>query len=425
MAATNLRHIEAIIEELREGDLITDLFRRALEAALGAIMESEVEELTGAEYGQRSEERRTQRNGYRKRRFDTGLGTSLLQIPKLRQGSYLPSFLTAYKRSDDALVLAVAECFRQGVSTRKVEAVARALGVESLSKSTASKMSTALDAQVEAFRKRPLPVAPYVYVDARYEFVRANSRTVKMAVLIALGVREDGGREVLGFDVAPVENAPFWGDFLRVLKKRGLRGVRLLISDAHEGLRKAIGEVFPEARWQRCKTHFLRNLGGRIVQKKRPALLSLAKTIFEQDTPDEARRQRRLVAELYREAGFGQAADLLESAEEVLTYLEFPREHWTKLHSTNVLERLNRELKRRTRVVSIFPNQASLERLTGALLLEEHEEWMVARRFISERSMRLLKSPEVQLQEMAPLTAGLLVASPEAVSQSRAGELRS
>ena len=410
MADTTLRHVHALLEEIRNDGMPKHILKRALEAVLSTLMEDEVTEQTGAEYGERSELRAVRRNGYRDRTFHTGLGTSLLQIPKLRQGTYMPSFLKANQRSDDALVMAVAECYHQGVSTRKVEAIAQALGVESLKKSTVSRMAEALEPQVEAFRLRDLPACPYVYVDARYEHVREDHRVQKMAVMIAIGVREDGIREVLGYRVARVENAAFWADFLLDLNKRGLSGVKLVISDAHEGLKRAIGEAFPSGIWQRCKVHFLRNLSGRIPRKKRPALVSLAKTIFEQDTAEEAREQREIVVEFYRRAGMHEAANFLAESEDVLRYMDVPTEHWTKLHSTNVLERLNREIKRRTRVVSIFPNRKSLERLVGALLLEEHEEWMVGRRYISERSMRLLKTNAEQLEEMAP-GGGLLLAA--------------
>jgi len=411
MADTRLRQIEAFVEEIQREGMPLDVLRRGLEAALAAVMEAEVTESAGAGYGERSEARLTRRNGYRQRTFQTGLGTSVLEIPRLRQGSYLPSFLRAHQRSDDALVMAVAQCYHQGVSTRNVEAVAQALGIENLSKSTVSRMAERLDPQVKAFRERKLDECPYVFLDARYEHVRENHRVQKMAVMIAVGVRWDGIREVLGYAVARVENEAFWEDFLKELKSRGLHGVKLVVSDGHEGLKAALLKVFPGSLWQRCKVHFLRNLSGRIPRKKRAAMVSLAKTIFEQDSPEEARQHRELVVSIYRKGGLHEAADFLEDSEEVLTYMEMPREHWTKLHPTYALERLNRELKRRTRVVSIFPNRLSLSRLVGALLLEEHEEWMVGRRYISERSMKLLKTPAEQLDELVPGAGVLLEAA--------------
>ena len=408
MADTSLRQIEAFVEEIRREGAPLDVLRRGLEAALAAVMEAEVTELAGAEYGERSEARVARRNGYRRRTFQTGLGRSMLEIPRLRQGSYLPSFLRAHQRSDDALVMAVAQWYHQGVSTRNVEAIVQALGVESLSRSTVSRMAERLDPQVKAFRERRLGECPYVFLDARYEHVREDHRVQRMAVMIAVGVRWDGIREVLGYAVARVENEAFWEDFLKELKGRGLRGVKLVVSDSHGGLKAAIRRVFPGSLWQRCKVHFLRNLSGRIPRKKRAAMVSLAKTIFEQDSPEEARQHRELVVSIYRKTGLHEAASFLEDSEEVLTYMEMPREHWTKLHSTNALERLNRELKRRTRVVSIFPNRQSLSRLVGMLLLEEHEEWMVGRRYISERSMKLLKTPAEELDELVP-GAGVLL----------------
>jgi transposase-like protein len=410
VADVSLRHVQELVNEVLEGgkEQFEPLLRRALKAALSALMEGEVTEQIGAGYGERSSERVTHRNGYRQRRFDCGLGSLSLNVPRIRQGSYFPSFLTARERSDDALRLALAECFVQGVSTRKAEAIAQALGIESLSKSTASRMAERLDPQVEAFRKRCLPACPYVWVDARYEFVREDHAVRKFAVLVALGVRQDGVREVLGMQVSRVENEAYWADFLADLRHRGLRDVRLVVSDAHEGLKRAIAKVLPGALWQRCKVHFLRNLGSRMPKRKRPALLSLAKSIFAQDSLEAALSHRRKVVELFLEAGQLDAAELLESADEVLTYMQFPQAHWSKLHSTNVVERLNRELKRRTRVVSIFPNRASLLRLVGALLLEEHEEWAVGRRYISERSMKQLQSPRDQLEDLSPGASRLL-----------------
>lgn len=410
MAKISLRHVEGFVKDFVEHGELEGLLRRALEASLCAIMEGEVTEQVGAGYGEQSPNRVTSRNGYRDRRYDTPVGTIDLRVPKLRQGSYQPSFLKAHQRSDDALCLALVECFRQGVSTRNAEAIARSLGIESLSKSTVSRMLERLDPMVEEFRHRTLPECAYVYVDARYERVREDHAVRKVAVLIAIGVRVDGAREVLGFDVARVENRAFWSDFLRDLRKRGLEGVKLMISDAHEGLRRAIEDVFPDSQWQRCKVHFLRNLGSRLPKKRRGAIIALTKTIFEQDDIASAREQRREVARVMRKTGLGDAARFLEETDDVLTYLNFPAEHRTKLHSTNAIERVNRELKRRTRVVSIFPNRASLIRLTGALLLEEHEEWLVGRRYISETSMKKLRSLEEELEAMSPGSSKILTA---------------
>ena len=393
----SLRHVMTFVKDiLGDGDS-KDMMRRGLEAMLATLMEVEVTEEIGAEHSQHSTTRTNQRNGYRSRQFQTGLGTSSLRIPKIRKGSYFPSFLAAYKRSDDALLAAVAMCYLQGVSTRNVQQVASALGVEHMKKSQVSAICARLDPMVDAFQNRELGEFPYLILDARYENVRENGHIHKVAVLVALGVRRDGMREVLGLAVERVENEAYWDAFINSLRDRGLKGVKLVVSDAHEGLRRAIEKRLPSAKWQRCRVHFMRNLSQRLPKKKRLAIVALAKTIFAEESLEDAKTQRREVVTIIRNAGYEDAADFLAETNEVLTYMEFPKDHWTKLHSTNLIERLNRELKRRTRVVSIFPNRAALVRLAGALLLEEHEEWLVGRRFIAEHSMATLYSPAEQL----------------------------
>lgn len=406
---STMRHLDALLKGvLDNSNDLNGLLRRALEAALAAIMEAEVEQITNAPHGVATPDRQTRRNGYRTRRFDTGLGSLHLQIPKVRKGNYFPSFLQARQRSDQALIAAIAQCYQQGVSTRNVEAIAQALGVDELDENTVSRMAQTLQPMVDAFKNRLLPACPYVFLDARYEFVREDHEVQRMAVLIAIGVREDGIKEVLGYAVARTEHQNYWADLLRELKRRGLRGVKLVISDAHDGLKGAIRQEFAGSKWQRCKVHWFRNLAGYLPQKKRAALMTLAKTIFEQETQEEALVQRREVSKVYRQAKCEEAADFLESTVSMLTYMSFPMAHWRKLHSTNVVERLNRELKRRTRVVSIFPHRASLDRLVGALLLEEHEEWKIGRRYIAERSMAELKSMEEQLEALVPGASQLL-----------------
>ncbi|MCB9672356.1 MAG: IS256 family transposase [Alphaproteobacteria bacterium] len=389
--------MEEFVDAMMDGRDIKAVLREGLVAVLHAVMENEATQVTGAEFGERSEERVTRRNGTRERSFQTGLGTIQLRIPKVRSGHYTPSFLPAYKRSDDAVIAAVAACYHQGVSTRNVEAIMRELGVENMKKSQVSDIAKRLDEQVSEFRRRELGEFPYVWLDARYENVRENHAVRKVAVLVAIGVRRDGMREVLGFDVARVENEAFWEDFIGSLQERGLRGVKLCVSDAHGGLRAAIEKRLPSAKWQRCRVHFMRNLASRVTKRHRAPCLALVKTIFAQDSHKAALEQRTAVVEAFRKANQRDAADFLESTDDMLTYMEFPESHWPKLHSTNVVERQNRELKRRTRVVSIFPNRASLERLVGALLLEEHEEWLVARRYIAEVSMDALYTPAEQL----------------------------
>lgn len=395
--SSSMRHVVDFVKAfMREGET-KELLKKGLEAALSTLMEVEVSALTGAEHGERSVERVASRNGYRERTLQTGLGSSVLRIPKLRSGCYFPSFLVGYKRSDDALLAAVATCYIEGVSTRNVGPVMQALGVEHMSKSQVSAICAGLDPMVKAFQSRDLGEYPYVWLDARYENVREDGRIHKVAVMVALGVRKDGVREVLGTAVERTEHETYWDRFLQSLVARGLRGVRLVITDAHSGLRRALERALPAARWQRCRVHFMRNLAGMLPKRKQPALLALAKSIFAVDSHAEALKARAEVAELFRRAGQADAARFIEETDEVLTYMEFPPEHWSKLHSTNFVERINRELKRRTRVVSIFPNRASLARLMGALMLEEHEEWLVGRRYISEASMGALYSPLEQL----------------------------
>ncbi len=406
----SVRPFQAFVNSLLNDDRTGTFLKKALEAALAAVMEAEVTELTAADYRARDSARVNSRNGYRDRTFQTGLGTHELRIPKLRQGTYMPSFLASRQRSDSALVAALATCYHQGVSTRNVEAIAQALGVHSMKKSTVSAMAKTLDPPIQAFRTRELPECPYVFLDARYERVREDHAIRKVAVLVAIGVRTDGQREVLGFGVARTENDAYWRDFIDGLVARGLRGVKLAISDAHAGLRKAISEGLPSAAWQRCKVHFLRNLGARFSKKHRPMMLSLAKSIFACDTLESALQQRRKVVELYQQANQHEAARFLEGCDDALAYLQFPANHQSKLHSTNLVERINRELKRRTRVVSIFPNRASIERLVGALLLEENDEWLVSRRYISEESMKQLLSPKQRLESEVPGGSDLIAA---------------
>ena len=324
MASENpsLRHVEALVNQVMGEEPVQNLLRQGLEAVLKAIMEAEVTEITGVTHGQRAgDERKTHRNGYRTRTFQTGLGTSYLQIPKVRQGTYFPSFLRAHKRSDDALLVAIASCYQQGVSTRNVEAIAQALGIDSMKKSQVSDIIQSLDPQVKAFQERPLGGFTYVWFDARYEHVRENHQVHKVAVLVGIGVREDGMREVLGFQVQRVENLAYWDDFLRGLVERGLTGVRLAISDAHEGLRGAIEKRLPAAQWQRCRVHFMRNLAQRVGKRQRPALMAVVKTIFAQESHEKALAQRQLVAASLRRSGLEEVALFLETTDAVLTYL--------------------------------------------------------------------------------------------------------
>jgi putative transposase len=322
------------------------------------------------------------------------VGSLELQIPKLRQGSYFPSWLEPRRRAEQALVAVIAEAYVQGVSTRKVEAVVQALGISGLSKSEVSRLAASLDEQVDAFRTRRLDaVYPYVWVDARYEHVRDGGRVVSMAVVVAYGVRADGVREVLGLDVGLSEDVEFWRSFFQSLVARGLRGVQLVISAAHPGLKRAIAEVFVGAAWQRCRVHFMRNLLARVPKKAQAMVAAAVRPIFQQADRTAAQRQLREVCTALA-TQFPHAVALLEEAEEeIFTFYDFPAEHRRQIYSTNPLERLNKELKRRSAVVGIFPNRAAVIRLLGALLMEQNDEWLVGRHYFSETSMHKVLHP--------------------------------
>ena len=382
-------------DALRKGEEAErDPLREIVRWAVQELMEAEVSAQIGAGRYERSDERVTQRNGYRPRTWDTRVGSLELQIPKLRQGSYWPSWLEPRRRAEQALVAVVAEAYVQGVSTRKVEALVQALGIAGLSKSEVSRLAGSLDEQVDAFRTRRLDAEyPYVWLDARYEHVRENGRVVSMAVVVAYGVRADGVREVLGLDVGLSEDVVLWRMFLQGLVARGLHGVQLVISDAHVGLKQAIREVFVGAAWQRCRVHFMRNLLARVPKTAQAMVAATVRTIFQQPDRTTAQRQLREVCTTLR-ARFPQAVALLEEAEEeVFTFYDFPLEHRRQIYSTNPLERLNKELKRRSAVVGIFPNRAAVLRLLGALLAEQNDEWLVGRHYFSETSMHKLLHP--------------------------------
>ena len=378
-----------------------DTLREGIRVLSQALMETEVSGLIGAERYERSDERSSYRNGYRKRSWDTRMGTIELAIPKLRSGSYFPSLLEPRRRAEKALQAVVQEAYVHGVSTRKVDAVLKALGLDGMSKSEVSRICVQLDSEVEAFRARRIEGEhPYLWIDATYHKVRQDGRVQSMATVVAIGVTSDGERQVLGIDAGPSEDAAFWTSFLRGLVKRGLRGVRLAISDAHEGIKKALSKVLSGATWQRCRVHFMRNLLATIPHTAREAVAAIVRTIFAQ--PDHATAMAQLqkvVAGL--ESRFSQAAALLEeAAEDILAHRHFPYEHRRQLHSTNPLERLNKEIKRRSNVVGIFPNRAALLRLTGAILAEQDDEWSVAeRRYFSAESMRLLERPLLDAPE--------------------------
>ena len=370
-----------------------DVLREGIRVLAQALMETEVAGLIGAERYERTGERGGYRNGYRMRTWDTRVGTIELAIPKIRPGSYFPSLLEPRRRAERALLAVVQEAYVHGVSTRKVDELMKALGLDGVSKSEVSRICAELDGEVEAFRSRAISAEhPYLWIDATYHKVRQDGRVQSMATVVAIGVTADGERQILGVDAGPSEDGAFWTAFLRTLIKRGLRGVRLVISDAHEGLKKAVSTVLSGVSWQRCRVHFMRNLLATVPHAAREPVAAVVRTIFAQPDHASALGQLRKVADGLR-ARFAQAATLLEdAAEDILAHRHFPPEHRVRLHSTNPLERLNKEIKRRSAVVGIFPNRASLLRLVGAILAEQDDEWAVCdRRYFSAESMKMLK----------------------------------
>jgi len=371
------------LKELVEKGSDTDLLREMISFVTGRMMELEVESLTGAGHGERSGDRLTHRNGYRMRNWETRCGTVPVAIPKLRKGSYLPSFLDARRASEKALVAVIQEAYVQGVSTRSVDELVKSMGMSGISKSQVSRLCEDIDVRVKAFLNRPIEGSwPYLWIDATYVKVREGGRIVSVAVIIAVGVNTDGRREVLGMAVGPSEAEPFWTSFLRSLTARGLRGVKLVISDAHEGLKAAAKKVL-RATWQRCRVHFMRNALANVNAKQRGMIAAAIRTAFTQETEKEAHAEFRAVADRLRER-FPRVSKVMDDAEyDVLAYMSFPKNHWSQIHSTNPIERLNLEVKRRTNVVQIFPNEDAIVRLVGALLLEQNDEWAVSRRYMS------------------------------------------
>ena len=376
------------LAELIEKGSDSDLLRDMIQFVCQRMMEFDVEGRCNAALGERKPgERTTQRNGYRDRDWETRAGTIPLRIPKLRQGSYFPGFLEPRRTAEKALAAVIQEAYVQGVSTRNVDALVKAMGMGGISKSEVSRLCAEIDEKVTAFRERSIEGDwPYLWIDATYVKVREAGRIVPVAVIIAVGVNTDGRREVLGLSIGASEAEPFWTAFLRSLMRRGLRGVKLVISDAHEGLKAACAKVL-KATWQRCRVHFMRNVLGTGAKGQRRVGSAMIGTIFAQDGAEAAHTQWRTVADQLRPR-FPRAAELMDRAEhDVLAHMTFPREHRSKLHSTNPLERLNGEVKRRTEVVGIFPNEAAIYRLVGALLLEQTDEWTIQRRYLTLETM--------------------------------------
>jgi transposase-like protein len=373
----------------------SDFLREGITVLTQLLMELEVTEKIGAERYQHSPERVTQRNGYRERTWETRVGEIPLRIPKLRQGVYYPDFLEPRRRTEQALVAVIQEAYIAGVSTRKVDDLVQGLGLSGVDKSKVSRVCRDLDEVVTGFRNRTLePSYPYLWLDALYVKVRQNHRIVSMAVVIAIGVRETGEREILGVDIGASEEASFWMAFLRALVARGLKGVALVISDAHQGLREAISSVLAGAAWQRCRVHFMRNVLAHVPHGDKAMVAAAVRTIFAQRDQKAAKEQVAEVVQAMERRWPKAAAVVANGEDDVLTYLTFPAEHWTRIYSTNPLERLNREVKRRTDVVGIFPNTDAVLRLVGSILVEFNDEWQADRRYFSLESMNKLKEPE-------------------------------
>jgi putative transposase len=388
MAERKRMTADEVVSYLLEEDGV-DFLRESLKWVVQQLMEAEVSELIGAELGERTPDRATHRNGYRGRRWDTRAGEIELAIPKLRRGSYFPTFLEPRKRSEQALVAVVQEAYVAGVSTRKVDQVVESLGLR-VSRSEVSRVCRGLDEQVEAFRSRPLEGRyPYLWLDAKVEKVRDGGRVRRKCLVIAHGVHETGRREVIGIEVGECETEVFWTEFLRGLVARGLVGVQLAISDAHQGLKAAIAKVL-SVPWQRCTVHFLRDCLGHARRDQHGLLGALIRPIFNQHERAQA-RDRLSEAVAHLEGKLPKVATLLEEAEEdVLAFYAFPTDHRRKIRSTNPLERVNREIGRRTDVVGIFPNDRALLRLAASLVIEQNDEWLVGRRYLSARAMEPL-----------------------------------
>src|SRR6266571_1257159 len=404
MAETKRMTAEQVVSFLLEEDGL-DFLRESLSWVVQQLMEAEVSELVGAARGERvPEERLTHRNGYRARTWATRAGELELAIPKLRRGSYFPSFLEPRRRSEQALVSVVQEAYVAGVSTRKVDQVVESLGLR-ISKSEVSRICAGLDEQVDAFRNRPLEGRyPYLWLDAKVEKVRDGGRVVRKALVLAYAVHESGYREVIGLDVGEAETEAFWRAFLRDLVERGLTGVQLVVSDAHAGLKKAIAQVLG-CPWQRCTVHFLREALGHARREQQPMLAALLRPIFNAETVEQARALLGEALDRLR-TPLPKIAALLEAAEDdLLAFCAFPADHWRKLRSTNPLERFNREIGRRTDVVGIFPNDKALIRLAASVVIEQNDEWLVGRRYLSNHSLETILTDDNEREETRELSA--------------------
>jgi transposase-like protein len=378
-----------LLRKYLESPAGSNLLGEMVKMAAELLMDADVDVLCNAGYGERSDDRENSRNGHRARRWDTRAGTISLDVPKLRHGSYMPGLLEPRRRVEQALVSVVCQAYVEGVSTRRVDDLVRQMGIDGMSKSQVSELAKNLDERVAEFRNRPLDAAPYAYLwlDALFHKVREGGRVVSVATVVATGVGAEGHREILGVDVFSAEDGAAWTAFLRGLVARGLSGVALVISDAHEGLKGAIVAVLDGASWQRCRTHAMRNLLTRVPKTAQSLVATLVRTIFAQPDVTQVKAQfNRVVDQLQTQ--FPAVAELLIDAEgDLLAFSAFPPEHWRQIWSNNPQERLNREIRRRTDVVGIFPNRAACIRLVGAVLAEQHDEWAIARRYMSSESL--------------------------------------
>jgi len=387
----------ALVELLEKGS-DGDLLREMIGFVAQRLMDLDVDGLVGAGHGERAESRENWRNGFRDRDWHTRSGTIPLRIPKLRRGSYFPGFLEPRRSSEKALAAVIQEAYVQGISTRSVDDLVKAMGMTGISKSQVSRLCEEIDERVNAFLDRPLEGDwPYLWIDATYVKVRQGGRIVSIATIIAVAVNAEGRREVLGMATGPSEAEPFWTQFLRSLMRRGLRGVKLVISDAHEGLKAAAAKVL-KASWQRCRVHFLRNALAYANKGQRQMVFALINTIFAQETAEAAHAQWRIVTDQLQAKFPKLAAMMIDTEHEVLAFLDFPKEHRVKIHSTNVLERLNGEIKRRANVVGIFPNEGAVRRLVGALLMEQNDEYAIQNRYMSLESLATMsENPAIRL----------------------------
>lgn len=402
MTKDNMDRLTWLRKTLENADL--DVMREMLKVFAEELMGAEADALCGAGYGQRSDERVNRRNGYRERELDTRVGTIPLAVPKLREGSYYPDWLLENRRrAERALVAVIAECYVRGVSTRRVDGLVKTLGIEGISRSQVSRLAKTLDEEVAAFRSRPLDGGsyPYLWVDALAVRVREGGRVVKVACIVATAVNAEGRREIVGVDTFTEESGPAWTAFLRDLVARGLSGVRLVVSDSHKGLVSAIEAVFPGAAWQRCRTHFMRNVLCRVPKSAQPFVATLVRTIFAQPSAEEVAAQFARVVEQLEERFPDVAAMLEDAAADITAFSTFPTAHWRQIWSNNPQERLNREIRRRSDVVGIFPDRESVIRLVGSVLSEQHDEWQVSRRYMS------IESIEKTMQPVLAVTDGL------------------